>query len=302
MKNAWLIYDREGAERNRDYIEYHHEVGARYDITFNFVYAEDVPTALSQIEKSDTEAQHQRGAHVYPDFAIVRTIDPELNTMLEKNRIPTYNNSKVSRITNHKYHCIEYIKQNTTVPTIPSTLLTGNDTPRYPDIIRSLTDRVGDVIKPVSGHGGAGVMRIQESGISENEIKEYLLSGGLVLQPFIDGPGEDIRVYVIGKRIIGAVRRHAMGDEFRANASLGGHIERYTLSEKEIDYVKQIIQCFDFGMVGIDFIIDNNNQFIFNEIEDVVGARMLYKTHPEIDILDNYIRYIITQIKSKDPE
>ena len=43
-------------------------------------------------------------------------------------------------------------------------------------------------------------------------------------------------------------------------------------------------------MAGIDFIIDKNGEFVFNEIEDVVGSRMLYKTHPDMDILDIFFR------------
>ena len=44
-------------------------------------------------------------------------------------------------------------------------------------------------------------------------------------------------------------------------------------------------------MVSIDFIIDDNDQLIFNEIEDVVGARMLYKCS-DIDIVREYLSYI----------
>ena len=284
MMHAWLIYDREGAERNRDYIEYHHEVGARYGVDFRLVYAEDAPGMI--------EAGLHGGR---PDFAIVRTIEPAINAALEAEGIRTYNNSKVSRITNHKFRCIEYIAQNTSVPTIPTTLLTpcpaDTSSPGGAPDLGSI--RPGDVIKPVSGHGGAGVMRVPEGGLSEADRQTYLSSGEYICQPFIEGPGEDVRVYVIGDRIIAAVRRRAKAGEFRANASLGGDISRYTLNEKETDCVNQIIRCFDFGMVGIDFIIDNHNAFIFNEIEDVVGARMLYKTYPEIDILDEYLRFIL---------
>ncbi|MEE3467381.1 MAG: ATP-grasp domain-containing protein [Eubacterium sp.] len=308
--NAWLIYDREGAERNRDYIEYHHEVGARYGVTFHLVYADELPGRISAClhgsssgDDMGTEPGHL-GACAHPDFAIVRTIAPQINEALEAEGIPTYNNSKVSRITNHKYRCIEYIAQHTDVPTIPTTLLACPPADLHPgDVTKPVSGhggspdlsliRPGDVIKPVSGHGGAGVMRVPEDGLSK--VQQSLLSSGeYIRQPFIEGPGEDVRVYVIGDRIIAAVCRHARADDFRANASLGGQISPYHLNETETNYVNQIIHCFKFGLVGIDFIIDNNNQFIFNEIEDVVGARMLYKTHPEIDILDSYIYYIIT--------
>ena len=49
---------------------------------------------------------------------------------------------------------------------------------------------------------------------------------------------------------------------------------------------------YDTRYVGIDFILDDNNKFIFNEIEDVVGSRMLYQVS-DIDIVDLYLNKII---------
>lgn len=47
---------------------------------------------------------------------------------------------------------------------------------------------------------------------------------------------------------------------------------------------------FTFGLVGIDLIYDNGHP-VLNEIEDVVGARMLY-AHTEINLVGRYIDYI----------
>jgi gamma-F420-2:alpha-L-glutamate ligase len=96
-------------------------------------------------------------------------------------------------------------------------------------------------------------------------------------------------VEVFGK-IVAAVKRTAPAGEFRSNYSLGGEISAYTLSDSEIETVNKVIELFDFSMAGIDFIIDKNGAFVFNEIEDVVGSRMLYNTHPDMDILDIFFR------------
>lgn len=262
--NAWLIYDRVGAEKNRDYIDYHLKLGEEYSISFE---------VMDSYPDFNTDS--------VPDFALVRTINPDINKALEDRAIPTFNSYKVSYIANHKGRCMDFISRNTSVPCIPTRIISG-DSRLCP----------GNVIKPASGHGGKNVTRVGEDGIFPDELKEVLKTDDVICQPFIEGPGEDVRVYVIGKRIVAAVRRRAEGDEFRANASLGGATEKYILNDEETEYVNQIISLFDFGMVGIDFIIDNEGRFIFNEIEDVVGARMLYKTHPEIDILREYLEYI----------
>ena len=281
---AWLIYDRAGADRNRDYIDYHQEVGARYGIKFQLRYAEDIPEYEPERLPEETR----------PDFAIVRTIMPAVNALLEAHGIPTYNNSRVSYLTNHKGRCIEYVSKKTDVPVIPTTVLS------YGAAVIS-TDKQGYVLKPAGGHGGNGVRRIPAGGLPEETMKNLLQEDDYILQPFIEGPREDVRVYVIGDRIVAAVRRRATGEEFRANASLGGCVERFELNETERDYVRQIISVFDFGMVGIDFIIDDGGAFLFNEIEDVVGARMLYRACPEIDILDEYIRFIRDRVPPAGP-
>ncbi len=270
--NAWLIYDHEGAKRNKDYIDYHYEVGSHHGISFELKYVDEISeSAFSEI----------------PSFALVRTIDPQINKMLEEHGIAVYNNSMVSYIANHKGRCIDCISEKTSVPTVKSDVIKPED-----DIDEILSEKKGYVIKPASGHGGENVCIISDDKHSAERIKKVHKKDDLILQPFIDGPREDVRVYVIGKQIIAAVKRRAVGTEFRANASLGGDIFKYNLNENERDYVEQIIDIFDFGMVGIDFIIDENGGFVFSEIEDVVGARMLYKTYPEIDILDKYIKYL----------
>ena len=270
--DAWLIYDREGAKRNSDYIDYHHEVGLRHGVHFELIFAEDMVSSVL-------------GGR--PDFAVVRAIRPDINKMLEDKCIPTFNNSKVSYIANHKGRCISYISEKTDVPVVPTEVITRGD-----DFRTKLAGKEGYVIKSASGHGGTSVRRVTESEHFYDDTEKLLASDDLILQPFIEGPGEDVRVYVIGKDIIAAVKRRAPKGEFRANASLGGLVERYTLSEKETGYVRQITEVFDFGMVGIDFIVDADGGFVFSEIEDVVGARMLYRTYPEIDILDKYISFL----------
>ena len=42
MFNAWLIYDREGAEKNQDYIAYHKKTGKKMGIFFELKMREDM--------------------------------------------------------------------------------------------------------------------------------------------------------------------------------------------------------------------------------------------------------------------
>ena len=303
---SWLIYDREGAERNRDYIDRHDTLGKKHGIDFELVYAEEllktVP-ANSRPEDNIPQIFYQirlrEELSSPPDFAVIRTICPALNRALETAGIPAWNDSFVSTMANHKGHCMDLIRSRTSVPTIPTQSIPVSE-PELADILR---EHPGSVLKSASGHGGKEVLRIPTSisekmsgppdGLSHilEEVKEW--KDDLILQPFIEGPGSDVRVYVIGERIVAAVKRTAPPGEFRSNFSLGGTVAPYELNETETGYVRQILRLFHFGMAGIDFILDEQGGFIFNQIEDVVGSRMLYHLYPELDILEEYLCFLL---------
>ena len=122
------------------------------------------------------------------------------------------------------------------------------------------------------------------------KILNGLNQSNVVLQPLTGFRHQDLRVYVIGEKIIAAILRTAK-EGFKSNFSLGGDVSEYQLSKEETTIVEKIISLFHFGLVGIDFIIGDNGELIFNEIEDVVGARMLYQC-TDINLVGLYLEFI----------
>ena len=64
----------------------------------------------------------------------------------------------------------------------------------------------------------------------------------------------------------------------------------YKLSASEEALVLKIASLLKFDYIGIDFVF-NKGKIVFNEIEDSVGARMVYEK-TDIDILRLYCDYI----------
>ena len=271
MWNAWLIYDKEGAKRNEDYIRYHMDVGEKMNIKISLVLEDELQFPLPE----------------KPDFAIVRTIRPKLSKQLEREGIRIFNNAMVAEICNDKGKTIAYVKEHTKVPTLPFMRFFGRDLTE-----ELLHQYPHHVIKSVDGHGGKQVFRTEDEF---DDIKREIRNSDFVIQPFQKGQGKDVRVYVIGDEIIGAVERESQ-DGFKANFSLGGTVKNYPLSEKEKSQIQDITNVFSFGMVGIDFLLDEKGNFVFNEIEDVVGARMLFQCQPDIKLLERYFSFIIDKM------
>jgi gamma-F420-2:alpha-L-glutamate ligase len=102
--------------------------------------------------------------------------------------------------------------------------------------------------------------------------------------------GKDLRVFVVGEEIIGAVLRES-SEDFRANFKLGGSARLYQLNETEEKMIRKIMHYFHFDMAGIDFLIGLDGELLFNEIEDVVGSRILSMVRGA-NILAAYVAHI----------
>lgn len=199
-------------------------------------------------------------------YVINRTNDFHIAEFYEKQGIRVFNGSRLSRLANDKQLCYDFMEKNN-IEIMP----TRYSTPPF-------------VKKPKNGHGGQGVV------LCHNE-KDY--DECFVCQKPASDLGKDLRVWVIGGKIITAILRVSRTD-FRSNYCLGGRATPYTLSKDETSLVRKIISLvkpMGAHYYGIDFLF-NGGQLIFNELEDTVGARMVYdKT--DIDIIDLYIEYIL---------
>ncbi len=196
------------------------------------------------------------------DFVINRTNDYKIAEYFEKKGIRVFNPSSLSKLANDKQLCYEFMADHG-VEIMPINY-TG----------------VPVVKKKVDGHGGTEVEMRTES---ENFQKGY------VYQKPCDTLGKDLRVWVMGGEIVTAILRESKTD-FRSNFCLGGSATPYTLSSEEKQLVKKITALVKSDYIGIDFIF-NNGRLVFNEIEDTVGARMVYD-QTDIDILSRYCDYI----------
>ena len=110
-----------------------------------------------------------------------------------------------------------------------------------------------------------------------------------ITQALCSETGKDMRVYVLGGKLLAAVLRSSDND-FRSNFSLGGDVQAVAVPRSIRRMVKRLAKKVRLEFVGVDFI-RHEGKWILNEIEDVVGSRMLYKT-TGIDVARVYLAQI----------
>lgn len=280
---GWLLYTRADAMRSRDYVQSYLDEAARLGISLRLIYREDL---CVRIRDGAAELLHcgcQCGHELpRPDFAVCRVMEPALSAHIERMGIPVFNSAEVSAICNHKGRTFQYLCGRG-IPMSETVLIPAGGAAD----MRGLEFPV--VAKPAEGRSGSGVM-MAKNPQELQKCAEILSGRDWLIQRMAGRPGRDLRIFVLGTEILAAVLRKSDTD-FRANVGLGGTAELYSLSAEEKVLVRRVIDCFSFGLVGVDFLFDGRGGLLLSEIEDVVGARSLYKL-TDINLTERYLRWI----------
>lgn len=279
-KKGWIVYKEEDAIKNKVFIEWFKKECAKQQMDLSLILREKLSIGIIDGALSCI-VENKRA--ILPDFVIIRTIEPLLNRQFELLGIPSFNNSHVATICNDKAKTHQ--------------LLASHNIPMTDTLFLKTADFKTDtipfsfpfILKTVEGRGGKEVFWvIDEKNL--RDITQKLHFQSVIIQKPCSQVGKDLRVFVVGKEIVGSILRENPSD-FKANYSLGGNAQLYHLNKKEEQLVHKIIDLFDFGMVGIDFLFDDHGVLLLNEIEDVVGSRTL-SAKSSINIIEKYVTYI----------
>lgn len=253
--NGWLIYNAQGAEKNAWFIQRLKDEAAKRG-------------ARLELKICDGTERFENGK--LPDFAIVRSILPQINAALEKRGVRTFNNAKTAEVACDKWETYLLCKR-LGIPVLPTVQAEAGGL-SYPLVYKSR-----------SGHGGAEVFWAE----SEREVTQ---KEGYILQKPCEILGKDMRVYAVGGEIVAAVLRESQTD-FRSNYSLGGNVTLASADERQKQIVRKLYGELQFDFVGIDFL-PTTEGWVLNEIEDAAGTRMLYGCS-KIDIVPLFMEYVL---------
>ena len=222
------------------------------------------------------------------DFIINRSRDSFISKQFELMGTRSFNNSEVIDICNDKLKTHQLINSKG-IPSVNSLFMNKNS-------LNTSGHKLSFplIVKNPSGHGGTEVF-MAENNDQLIEIVDSFSTQSFLIQEVCSTPGVDIRVFVIGNTIKACVKRSSV-TSFLSNYSLGGNTQRYVLTSEQQQLVLRIMSILKFDFVGIDFILGENNTFLFNEIEDAVGCRSVYK-HYDIDIASDYIQYVLNRLQ-----
>jgi ribosomal protein S6--L-glutamate ligase len=128
-----------------------------------------------------------------------------------------------------------------------------------PDDTEDLMKLVGDapmIIKLTEGSQGQGVVLAETRQAAESVIDAFRgLNAHFLVQRFIkEAQGADLRCFVVGNKVVAAMKRQARRGEFRANLHKGGSALEVKLSPKERDMAIRAAEVIGLNVAGVDII------------------------------------------------
>ena len=136
-----------------------------------------------------------------------------------------------------------------------------------PDDIEDVIRIVGGaplVIKLLEGTQGIGVVLAETQKAAESVIEAFMgLSANIMVQEFIkEAGGSDIRCFVIGEKVVAAMKRTAKEGEFRSNLHRGGSAEIVKLTPEERSTAVRAANILGLNVAGVDILRSNHGPVV----------------------------------------
>ena len=136
-----------------------------------------------------------------------------------------------------------------------------------PDNIKDLIKNVGGaplVIKLLEGTQGIGVVLADTNKAAESIIEAFMgLKADILVQEYIkEAGGADVRCFVVGGKVVAAMKRQGAEGEFRSNLHRGGTANLITLSEDERSTAVKAASVMGLNVCGVDILQSANGPVV----------------------------------------
>jgi ribosomal protein S6--L-glutamate ligase len=120
------------------------------------------------------------------------------------------------------------------------------------------------VVKLLEGTQGKGIVLAETLKAAESVIEAFRgLSANFLVQEFVkEAGGSDIRCFVIGDKVVAAMKRQAQEGEFRSNLHRGGSAEVIKISPEERSTAVRAAKIMGLNVAGVDILRSNHGPVV----------------------------------------
>ncbi|MBE9138087.1 30S ribosomal protein S6--L-glutamate ligase [Nodosilinea sp. LEGE 07088] len=161
--------------------------------------------------------------------------------------------------------------------------------------IDGLVDIVGGaplVIKLLEGTQGIGVVLAETQQAAKSVIEAFRgLDANILVQEFIkEAGGMDLRCFVIGDKVVAAMKRQGAPGEFRSNLHRGGSATKVRLTPQERSTAVRAAKAMGLRVAGVDLLRSSHGPVVM-EVNSSPGLEGIEKA-TGIDVAGKIIDFV----------
>jgi len=148
------------------------------------------------------------------------------------------------------------------------------------------------VVKLLEGTQGLGVVLAETRKAAESVISAFRqLDANILVQEYIkEARGADIRAFVVGGKVVAAMKRQAAPGEFRSNLHRGGAAEAIKLTPGERATAVRAAKAMGLNVAGVDMLQSDSGPMVL-EVNSSPGLEGI-EVASGVDIADSIIEFI----------
>ncbi len=177
---------------------------------------------------------------------------------------------------------------------VPKTVFAKN-----PTQVTELIHHVGGppvIIKLLEGTQGVGVVLAETIKTAKSTIEAfYGLRANFLIQEYIaESKGADIRAFVIGNKVVAAMKRQGAESDFRSNLHRGGEGFKITLTEEEEQTAIAAAKALGVRIAGVDLLQSDRGPLVM-EVNSSPGLQGIEEISG-VDVASLIVSYIEEKI------
>jgi len=192
-------------------------------------------------------------------------------------------------------HCVDKydilaILEDNGIP-VPRTAVTEN----VNEALKAFKELGEDVVvKPIFGSRGIGSTRITDAEVASTTFRAITFYHGVIyLQEFVHHGFSDIRAFIVGNRVIAAMRRVA--NSWKTNYSQGARPEPTILDKSLEDLAIKSAKLINCKIAGVD-ILESPKGPLIVDVNSQPGWRGLQSV-TQANVADEIISFILSELK-----
>jgi RimK family alpha-L-glutamate ligase len=168
---------------------------------------------------------------------------------------------------------------------------------RSADAIAAVREMGDAIVKPIFGSLGHGMVRVTNPDVALRVVEPLEQIGSIFyVQRHVDDGGRDVRAFVVGGRVIGAIERTAPAGDWRTNVSRGGSVQPFELPPEWVQLALRATAAVGADYAGVDLLPSRDGQVFVLEVNGIPGWKGLQQA-TGVDVAAAIVDHVVERVR-----